>query len=450
MSTDHPRGALYTPPMNSSSNTTTAPTWTRSGRRSRSSSTTSVTSASSNLITNVWKLKRKAHQYWNKLSLAQKIIGCTALAVLNIGILLGVIYHEAIFHWFSPIADKWREMPYGFLILFTWTFISAFPPMIGYSTSITLAGFIYGVPNGWYIASSGTVIGSTAAFIACRLYFRDFAQRMVSTDKRFAALSLTLKHDGLKLLCMIRLCPLPYSISNGAMSTFPTVSAWKFAVAGAVASPKLFIHVFIGHQMKVLGETGEKMDAGTKALNYGSMIFGALFGMGTGWFIYKRTVRRARQLEAEERRRVVGNAAGGSTGSGEGEEVDMRPSSRNVTGRDGNNRDGYSDDPVEEELERTLSGGRGGGGGGSGGRYVDEEGGKGGKRRDGIAGRAMGVFNGIFGGVAADTRFLESEGEEEEGRLLDGDELMEDEDAEELLVVEDEGVEMEGGKYGRR
>ncbi|KAK6339705.1 Tlg2-vesicle protein [Orbilia javanica] len=432
---DHPRTST-----SSSSNlqTTTTPTatttttWTRSGgsggsggmngglgRRSRSSSTTSVTSASSNLLNNFWKLKRKAHAYWNKLTFAQKVIGCTGLAVLNVGILLGVIYHEAIFHWFSPIADRWAEMPYGFLILFTWTFISAFPPMIGYSTSITLAGFIYGVPNGWYIAASGTVVGSTAAFIACRLYFRDFAQRMVSTDKRFAALSLTLKHDGLKLLCMIRLCPLPYSISNGAMSTFPTVSAWKYAIAGAVASPKLFIHVFIGHQMKVLGETGEKMDAGTKALNYGSMIFGAVFGMGTGWFIYKRTVRRARQLEAEERRRVVSSAAGGRTGSGEGEEVDMI---------DGGGRDGYLDDPVEEQLERTLSGD------GRRGRF-DEEGGK---RRDGIAGRAMGVFNGIFGGVAAETRFLESEGEEE-GRLLDGDELMEEEDAEELLVVEDGG-----------
>lgn len=211
------------------------------------------------------------------------------------------------------------------------------------------------------------------------------------------------------------------------MSTFPTVSAWKFAVAGAVASPKLFIHVFIGHQMKVLGETGEKMDAATKALNYGSMVLGAVLGMGTGWFIYKRTVRRARQLEAEERRRVVNNAAGGNTGSGEGEEVDMGES----------NRGEYLDDPVEEELERTLSGGN---------RYVNEEGGK--KRRDGIAGRAMGVFNGIFGGVAAETRFLEGE-EEEEGRLLDGDEFVE-EDAEELLVVEDGGVEMEGGKYGRR
>ncbi|KAK6352355.1 Tlg2-vesicle protein [Orbilia blumenaviensis] len=448
MTTELPRNTLYSPPLSPSplnpSSTiidahapitgTTGTTTRRRQQRARSSSTTSVTSTSTHILNTAWKLKRKAHQYWNRLTLFQKIVGCTILAIVNVLVLLGVVYHEAIFHWFSPIADKWAQLPYGFLILFTWTFISAFPPMIGYSTSITLAGFIYGLPNGWYIAASGTVIGSTAAFLACRLYFRDFAQKMVETDKRFAALSLTLKHDGLKLLCMIRLCPLPYSISNGAMSTFQTVSVWKFAVAGAVASPKLLIHVFVGRQMRVLGDKGEKMDGWTKAVNYGGIILGVVLGMGTGWVIYKRTVRRARELEAEERRRVVAGVGGGRSGEGEGEEVRMGDRDRE---RDGGM---FFDDPVEERLERTLSGGNDGGDGRRrGGSYGDEEGGVH-KRRDGIAGRAMGVFNGIFGGVVVDgSRGFGGESEDEEGRLLDGDELMEDEDAEELLVVDDVG-----------
>lgn len=65
--------------------------------------------------------------------------------------------------------------------------------------------------------------------------------RLVANDKRYEALSLVLKHDGLKLLVMIRLCPLPYSISNGAISTFPTVQPLMFAAATAAATPsKLF------------------------------------------------------------------------------------------------------------------------------------------------------------------------------------------------------------------
>ncbi|KAJ6258581.1 hypothetical protein Dda_6627 [Drechslerella dactyloides] len=346
------------------------------------------------------------------------------------GMTPSAVFYGSVLHMsiLGPKANRVlreiRDLPGGFMILFAWTFISAFPPLIGYSTSVTLAGFIFGLPNGWYIAASGTVVGSTAAFIACRVYFRNFAQKMVATDKRFAALSLTLKHDGLKLLCMIRLCPLPYSISNAALSTFPTVSPLNFAIAGAVASPKLLIHVFIGHQMKVLGDSGQKMTAGTKALNYGSIIGGSILGFVTGWLIYKRTVARAKQLEADERRRareITGHAGGVS-------EHELET-----------DQEGYFDDPVEAQAERTLSGD------GAEGRYVDEEGEA--AKKNGLAGRALSAFNDLFGRTARDGGY-ETE-EEEEGRLLAGDELMDDdEDAEELLVVEDGVVELEEG--GRR
>lgn len=125
-------------------------------------------------------------------------------------------------------------------------------------------------------------------------------QRLVGKDKRFEALALTLKHDGLKILCMIRFCPLPYSLSNAAMSTFPTVHPLSFALATALASPKLLIHVFIGSRMAVIAESGGKMDAGTKAINYISIIVGGLLGAGVGWVIYQKTVSRARELENEE------------------------------------------------------------------------------------------------------------------------------------------------------
>ncbi|KAK6337871.1 Tlg2-vesicle protein [Orbilia brochopaga] len=419
MSSDLPRGALYTPP---SETPPVTPVWTRGGRRSRSNSAASVASVSSDLANTVRKAKRHALKYWARLTLVQKVLVCTVLLVVNVGVVLGLIFHEAIFHRLSPVADSWRDLPGGFMILFAWTFISAFPPLIGYSTSVTLAGFIFGLPNGWYIAASGTVIGSTAAFITCRVYFRNFAQKMVATDKRFAALSLTLKHDGLKLLCMIRLCPLPYSISNAALSTFPTVSPLNFAIAGAVASPKLLIHVFIGHQMKVLGDSGQKMTAGTKALNYGSIIGGSILGFVTGWLIYKRTVERAKQLEADERRRareIVEHSDGGIS------EHELET-----------DQEGYFDDPVEAQAERTLAGDA------IEERYVDEEGMA--VKTNRFAGRALNAFNDLFGRTARDGGYETDE--EEEGRLLAGDELMDDdEDAEELLVVEDGVVELEEG-----
>jgi len=223
------------------------------------------------------------------------------LLVLSILIL---VYNERILSLLAPVAQKWRSTPAGWLILWALVFVVSFPPLIGYSTFLSLAGFVYGFPNGWPIVASATLVGSIAAFIASRYVLRDYVNRLMEKDKRFAALALTIKHDGLKLLVMIRLCPLPYSLSNGALSTIPTVTWFWFAVATAIVSPKLLVHVFVGAQLGRLAEHGRKMDAKTKAVSYISIVVGALAGIATGWIIYRQTTKRALELEAQEREHV--------------------------------------------------------------------------------------------------------------------------------------------------
>lgn len=170
------------------------------------------------------------------------------------------------------------------------------PPQLYFKTHILLT-----YQHSWFIAASATVAGSTASFLLSRSLLKTMVHRLVANDKRFAALALTLKHDGLKLLVMIRMCPLPYSLSNGAIATFPTVHTASFALATALVSPKLMLHIFIGSQLEKIAESGGKMDAKTKALSYISIAIGAVAGVATGWFMYKKTKQRARQLEAEER-----------------------------------------------------------------------------------------------------------------------------------------------------
>ncbi|KAL9030279.1 MAG: hypothetical protein Q9196_001576 [Gyalolechia fulgens] len=155
--------------------------------------------------------------------------------------------------------------------------------------------------SSWLIIATATVAGSTCSFFTSRTIFSGFVHRIVANDKRFEAFSSVLKRDGLKLLIMIRLCPLPYSISNGAISTFPTVTPQMFVIATSVMTLKLLIPIFIGTRLAAIARNGGEKDATTNAINWMSIIGGLILGIVTGWLIYKRTVARAEELEAEER-----------------------------------------------------------------------------------------------------------------------------------------------------
>ncbi|KAH8602802.1 hypothetical protein B0O99DRAFT_604356 [Bisporella sp. PMI_857] len=279
------------------------PSWTRraSSRRGPNPySQTSNTSLKAQVFRSVDVVQRRIRSTFKKLSPLQQILAICALIGSVIFGILFLIYNEKIFGALAPYAKKWRGISGGWMILWTINFISAFPPLVGYSTTVTIAGFVYGFPNGWFIVASATVAGSLVSFLTSRTILSKYVHRLVGQDKRFEALALTLKHDGLKILCMIRFCPLPYSLSNAAMSTFPTVHPLSFALATMIASPKLLIHVFIGSRMAAIGESGGKMDVSTKAINWASIIIGGWIGIAVGYIIYQRTMARAAELEIEE------------------------------------------------------------------------------------------------------------------------------------------------------
>ncbi|TGJ80035.1 hypothetical protein E0Z10_g8727 [Xylaria hypoxylon] len=213
--------------------------------------------------------------------------------------ILFLVFSHRIFAALHPAAEGWRKLPGGWVLLFLLSAITAFPPIIGYSTTVTIAGFIFGFPHGWFIVASATVVGSTASFIASRTVLSTYVQRLVGEDRRFVALGHVLRHDGLLVLAAIRFCPLPFSLSNGFLATIPSISPGSFALATALSTPKLLIHVFIGDRLAQLAENDD-MPLGTRIINYVSILFGLVVGITVGWFVYQRTMRRAKELALEE------------------------------------------------------------------------------------------------------------------------------------------------------
>ena len=97
---------------------------------------------------NADKLQRKIHATVKRMSWWQRVTSAILLGVLGVLGILFLVFNERIFGALVPVAAKWRSLRVGWLIAWAFTFICAFPPIIGYSTSVTVAGFVYGLPNG--------------------------------------------------------------------------------------------------------------------------------------------------------------------------------------------------------------------------------------------------------------------------------------------------------------
>lgn len=210
----------------------------------------------------------------------------TLCAVIGI---LFVIFHKKAFDLLREFAESWRQLRAGPFIMFGLIVLISFPPLLGFSMLSSLCGMMYGY-WGWLLLAFSTIVGSLVSFLACRYLFQDYAQRLARSNQKFAALTSTMEQDGFTLLWMIRLCPLPYSLSNGALASIPSVSPIKFALATTVTSPKLFMHIFVGDRLVRLGT---ETDSASRIINILSVLIAVTIGTITAYTIYIKTIERA-------------------------------------------------------------------------------------------------------------------------------------------------------------
>lgn len=101
------------------------------------------------VLRNAEKFQNQFNTTYKRLSGLQRILaGIACVMILILGILF-LVFNERIFGYFASFAKRWRDLRGGWLILWFLIVGVAFPPMIGYSSSVTAAGFVYGFPKGY-------------------------------------------------------------------------------------------------------------------------------------------------------------------------------------------------------------------------------------------------------------------------------------------------------------
>lgn len=223
--------------------------------------------------------------YESQLPLRRHLIH--AIMVINIVVAtLLFVYHEQIIHLLVVISDKWRGFRFGQAILFALVFFVSFPPLLGFSALSMLTGMVYGFPGGWPLLASSLILGSFCSFLVFRYALHRQATQLASRHDKFRALvEILSENNSLVLLVLIRLCPLPYSLSNGALAAVPDLPAFTYLMASVITSPKLLVHLFVGHKIKNLGVDTTTL---SKAIDIVSIVITVIASTVTTYVIYKR------------------------------------------------------------------------------------------------------------------------------------------------------------------
>lgn len=236
--------------------------------------------------------------HFNSLPVWQRVLTVLfGLCVCVLGLLM-LIFHKKVLAKLLEMSQDLRANKSTNFILIALIFFVGFPPMIGYSFLSTATGLIYGVSfHGFIVLAIGSIAGSVASFYVFKNLLHTRAEQLVHMNKRFEALASILQEDNSYwMLGLLRLCPFPYSLTNGAIAGIYGISVKNFTIANIITTPKLLIYLFIGSRVRSLAENSS---TGSKIFDIVSILVTLLIFTITAWLLYFKTKQRYQELKTQ-------------------------------------------------------------------------------------------------------------------------------------------------------
>lgn len=243
-------------------------------------------------------MKATGRRYTSLPLPAKILVWALALFVIAVAAFFIVVGPSVIAQKLYDFAQVLAGMRFGWLILFGIMVITSFPPLVGYTTTVTLCGFAYGI-KGFLLAAPGAVIGSAVVFVVLRWLFRQRLRTWTERNEKWQALETVIRSKGLPLIILIRMSPFPpWVYSNACFASIQAVALWQFVVATICILPKIFLSVFIGSRLALLsdGKEREIMDTTTKILNIVSIVVSVALGIIAGIVLYRLMQKQIKEL----------------------------------------------------------------------------------------------------------------------------------------------------------
>lgn len=151
-------------------------------------------------------------------------------------------------------VDAHRGIAWAVYIL---AYLSAAVLLVPGSLFTLAAGFLFGLPLGVALASAGSVLGATAAFVSGRFFARAWVAERIAKLPKFRALDAAAEQDGFAIVLLARLSPLfPFNLLNYGFG-ITGVRLRDYCLASWIGMlPATVLYVYVGTLAKDLTELG--------------------------------------------------------------------------------------------------------------------------------------------------------------------------------------------------
>lgn len=182
--------------------------------------------------------------------------------------------------------------PGAVVFVFSFALLSLFGlPMVPFAV---LAGVMFGLWGGMAGIMAGSALGAAIGFLVSRYVARERVARVLGKNPKFVLIDQAIRREGWKIVGLLRLCPIPFGVSNFAYG-LTNIRFWHYLLATmAGILPGQIVSVYLGSAGRQLAEVNHSPAA--KVLTVVSIV--ALFG---ALALIRRLVTRRLQIEPDPR-----------------------------------------------------------------------------------------------------------------------------------------------------
>lgn len=177
-----------------------------------------------------------------------KAIGFWKLALVGVALIamLAAMRFFPVLDWIKAFGEWSAQLGFAGAVIYGVVFGIAAILMVPCLPLTIFAGFAFGMFSGLVAVWIGIAIGAAFGFLFARYVARDVISKKLAQSDRFRSIDSAIEKEGWKIVGLLRLCPLPFGITN-YLYGLTAVKFWPYMAATMIGIlPPNIAFVYLG------------------------------------------------------------------------------------------------------------------------------------------------------------------------------------------------------------